>query len=48
MYPAVPHYHLKRLHDLLASRGVLDRSEVLSIDLTLRKIFAEARLTASM
>jgi fatty acid desaturase len=48
MYPAVPHYHLKRLHDLLASRGVLDRSEVLSIDLTLRKIFAEARLTAWM
>jgi len=48
MYPAVPHYHLKRLHDLLASRGVLDQSEVLSIDLTLRKVFAEARLPAAM
>ena len=43
LYPAVPHYHLPHLHDLLASRGVLDRSEVLSIDLTLRKVFAQAR-----
>ena len=48
MFPAVPHYHLGRLHDLLASRGVLDQSEVLSIDLTLRKVFAAARLTAPM
>ena len=48
MYPAVPHYHLKRLHGLLASRGVLDQSEVLSIDLTLRKVFAEAQLRSSM
>ena len=48
MFPAVPHYHLRRLHDLLASRGVLDQSEVLSIDLTLRKVFAEAQLHSSM
>jgi fatty acid desaturase len=47
MYPAVPHYHLQRLHDLLASRGVLDQSEVLSIDVTLRKVFAEAQLRSS-
>ena len=47
LYPAVPHHRLKRLHHLLASRGALDRSEVLSIDLTLRKIFAAARRPAS-
>jgi fatty acid desaturase len=47
LYPAVPHYHLRQLHDLLASRGVLNRSEVSSIDRTLRKIFAEARPLAS-
>jgi fatty acid desaturase len=42
LYPAVPHYHLKRLHALLASRGMLQRAEVLPIGATMQKVFANA------
>jgi fatty acid desaturase len=41
LYPAVPHYHLKRLHDLLANRGLLQGAEAGSIGTTLRTIFAD-------
>ncbi len=41
LYPAVPHYHLKRLHDLLASGGLLEGAEVGSIETTMRTIFAD-------
>jgi len=41
LYPAVPHYHLNRLHDLLANRGLLEGAEVGSIGTTLRTIFAD-------
>ena len=41
LYPAVPHYHLRGLHHLLASRGLLAGSEIHTIGQTLRKIFDE-------
>lgn len=41
LYPAVPHYHLKRLHDLLFDRGLLERAEIASVGMTLRRIFAD-------
>lgn len=41
LYPAVPHYHLRKLHHLLASRGLLVDSELNSIGATLRTIFAD-------
>lgn len=40
LYPAVPHYHLPRLHRLLASKGVLGGAEVRDLSETLRRIFA--------
>jgi fatty acid desaturase len=41
LYASVPHYHLPRLHRELASRGLLERAEVISFRRTLNKIFAE-------
>ena len=41
LYPAVPHYNLRGLHHLLASRGLLAGSEIHTIGQTLRKIFDE-------
>lgn len=41
LYPAVPHYHLTRLHDLLARRGLLEGGDMSSIRATVRKIFAD-------
>lgn len=40
LYPAVPHYHLPRLHALLAEKGVLAEAEVRDLAETLRRIFA--------
>ena len=40
LYPAVPHYHLPRLHALLAEKGVLAEAEVRDLAQTLRRVFA--------
>lgn len=40
LYPAVPHYHLPRLHRLLAAKGVLDGAEVRDLSDTFRCLFA--------
>jgi len=44
LYPAVPHYHLPRLHRLLAQKGALDGAEVRDLPATLRLVFARRRL----
>jgi sugar/nucleoside kinase (ribokinase family) len=41
LYPAVPHYNLRRLHNLLVRRGLLEGAEVRAIDSTMRTIFAD-------
>jgi fatty acid desaturase len=41
LYPAVPHYHLRRLHALLASRGLLEGGDLSGIGTTIQKIFAD-------
>ena len=43
LYPAVPHYHLGRLHALLAQRGLLKGAQIDGVATTLRKIFADPR-----
>ena len=40
LYPAVPHYHLPRLHRLLRAKGVLEGAEVRDVGETLRLVFA--------
>jgi fatty acid desaturase len=40
LYPAVPHYHLPRLHRLLAEKGALDGAEVRDLGDTFGLIFA--------
>ena len=40
LYPAVPHYHLPRLHRLLAEKGALDGAEVRDLGATFDLIFA--------
>jgi fatty acid desaturase len=40
LYPAVPHYHLPRLHRLLAEKGALDGAEVRDLGETFGLIFA--------
>ncbi|HSC63360.1 MAG TPA: fatty acid desaturase family protein [Caldimonas sp.] len=40
LYPAVPHYHLPRLHRLLAEKGALAGAEVRDLGQTLGLIFA--------
>ena len=40
LYPAVPHYHLPRLHRLLVAKGALDGAEVRDIGATLHLVFA--------
>lgn len=47
LYPAVPHYHLPRLHRLLAEKGALDGAEVRDLSDTLRRIFAPRRARAA-
>lgn len=41
LYPAVPHYHLPRLHAALAAQGVLAQAEVRAFGDTWRRVFAE-------
>ena len=41
LYPAVPHYHLRQLHDLLAMRGLLESAEMRPIGATMQTIFAD-------
>jgi fatty acid desaturase len=43
LYPAVPHYHLQRLHGLLAERGALAGAEVRDLRQTLSLVFAPRR-----
>lgn len=43
LYPAVPHYHLPRLHRLLAAKGALDGAEVRDVGATLGLVFAPRR-----
>ena len=40
LYPAVPHYHLRRLNQMLLDKGVLQGAEVRDVVDTLRLIFA--------
>lgn len=44
LYPAVPHYHLPALHDLLARKGALAGAEVRDVAETLRIVFAPRRV----
>ena len=43
LYPAVPHYHLPRLHCVLQGKGALDGAEVRDVGATWRTVFAERR-----
>jgi fatty acid desaturase len=43
LYPAVPHYHLPRLHRLLRDRQALDGAEVRDIPATWQRVFADRR-----
>jgi fatty acid desaturase len=43
LYPAVPHYHLPRLHALLKKRGALAGAEVRDLRHTLATVFAPRR-----
>ena len=40
LYPAVPHYHLRRLHDVLQAKGALAGAQVRDIPDTLSAVFA--------
>jgi fatty acid desaturase len=43
LYPAVPHYHLPRLHRLLRDKGALAAAEVRDAPATWRLVFAPRR-----
>ena len=43
LYPAVPHYHLPRLHRLLVGKGALQQAEVRDLASTWQLIFAPRR-----
>ena len=43
LYPAVPHYHLPRLHRVLRDKGALAGAEVRDLGETLRLVFAARR-----
>jgi len=47
LYPAVPHYHLPRLHRLLRDKGALAGAEVRDLDRTLGLVFAKRRPRAA-
>ena len=46
LYPAVPHYHLPRLHRLLVDKGALQGAEVRDVPATWRIVFAPRRSRA--
>jgi len=41
LYPAIPHYNLRRAHKLLKAQGALDGAEVRPVFDTLRRVFAD-------
>jgi fatty acid desaturase len=41
LFPAVPHYHLPRLHHELARRSITARAEMRPLAETLRRVFAQ-------
>lgn len=43
LYPAVPHYHLPRLHRLLLDKGALRDAEVRDIGATWQRVYAQRR-----
>ena len=43
LYPAVPHYHLPRLHRLLQDKEALGEAEVRDIPATWQRVFAPRR-----
>ena len=43
LYPAVPHYHLPRLHRLLLDKGALADAEVRDVPATWQLVFAPRR-----
>jgi fatty acid desaturase len=43
LYPAVPHYHLPRLHRLLREKGALEAAEVRDVRDTWNLVYAERR-----
>ena len=43
LYPAVPHYHLPRLHALLREKGALDGAELRDVRDTWSKVFADRK-----
>ncbi len=43
LYPAVPHYHLPRLHQLLREKGALAGAEVRDLHQTFQLIFAQRK-----
>ena len=45
LYPAVPHYHLPRLHRLLLAKGALEGAEVRDLSDTLARVFAPRATT---
>jgi fatty acid desaturase len=47
LYPAVPHYHLPRLHAALVAHGILQGAEIRPIGETLRRIFADRPAAAA-
>ena len=48
LYPAVPHYHLPRLHRLLAEKGALDGAEVRDLGATLARLRAPRRSASKL
>ena len=48
LYPAVPHYHLPRLHRLLDAKGALAEAEVRDLPDTLHRVFAPRCLNAAV
>jgi fatty acid desaturase len=47
LYPAVPHYHLPRLHAALVAHGILAGAEIRPIGETLGRIFADRPVAAA-
>jgi fatty acid desaturase len=48
LYASVPHYRLRELHREMLKRGLLEGAEVVPFKETLRKIFAERKVTPSV
>ncbi len=48
LYPAVPHYHLPKLHQLLLAKGALNGAEVRDVGSTFKLIFAPRHLAPTL